>query len=141
MTRRRLKWEVSLAAVSSFQAGKMGSRANTHRHFPAATTAVAHTRTTQNPRIHELGTEADDVTVIITQHRRVGATRTADGVVARGRRVVPQGSIPAAVVVEANAACLGGIGHCGEARSGRLALADLSADVVAPGRDSVAASR
>ena len=90
----------------------MRPRADTHRHFAAA---AAHTRTTQDPRINEVSTEADDITVISTQHRRVSAACTADGLVARRCCVVPQGSIPAAVRVEANAACLVRVCQRGEA--------------------------
>lgn len=79
---------------------------------------AAHTGTTQNSRIHELGTEADHPTVISTQRRRINASSTTYSLVARGSCVVPQGSVPAPVRVEANAACLRGIVHSGEARCG-----------------------
>ncbi len=119
--------------MSEFSTWRIGPRADTHRH-----SAAAHTRTTQNARIHELGTEADDIVVICTQHGRIDAAGTADGLVARGRCVIPHGSIPAAVRVEANAAGLVGVLQRAEARGGRLAVADLGADVGAPGRGSVA---
>ena len=134
MTRRRLTWKISLAVP------EFSRRADTHRRSAAADgrSTTAHARTTQDARIHELGTEADNLIVISTQHGCIDVAGTTDGLVARGRCVIPQGSIPAAVRVEANAAGLVGVRQRAEARGGRLAVADLGADVGAPGRGSVA---
>lgn len=93
---------------------KLGPQVVTHSYSSTA----AHTRTTQNPRIHEFGTEADHSTLICTQRRRIRAANTTYSLVTRGSCVVPHGSIPAPVRVEANAACLLRICHSGKARGG-----------------------
>lgn len=87
-------------------------------HSYTAATAHTHARTAQNARVHELGTQADHPALISIQSRRVSAAGTADSLVTRGRCVVPHGSVPAPVGVEADAAGLVGIRQSGEAGSG-----------------------
>ena len=101
----------------------------THRRSGPVARGIAHTGTAQNTRVHELGTEADDATVISAQHGRIHAASATDSLVARRSRFVPQGTVPAAVRVEANAAGLVRVRQSGEARGGGLAFADLRADV------------
>ena len=101
----------------------------THRRPGPVARRVANTGTAQNTRVHELGTEADDPTVISAQHGRIHAASATDSLVARRGRVVPHGTVPTAVRVEANAAGLVRVRQSGEARGGRLAFADLRVDV------------